>query len=117
MTTVTAITKMARGRMEAVPLDAIVRQPTLHSVRHLVEQLATFASHFATIKWGGKHGFLPLVLSKAKMRPASGNNNLDCERLKKTDLINPRIEDITQGIEILQLQADQKVDWQEYTLQ
>ena len=33
---VTAITKMLRGSMEAVPLDAIVGQLTLNSVRHLV---------------------------------------------------------------------------------
>ena len=29
---VTAITEMVRGKMEAVPLDAIVGQPTLNSV-------------------------------------------------------------------------------------
>ena len=77
MTTVTAITKMVRGRMEAFPLDAIVGQPTLHSVQHLVNQIETFASHFATTKWNGKHGFLPLVLRETEMRPAAGNNNLD----------------------------------------
>ena len=51
------------------------------------------------------------------MRPASGNNNLDCKRLKKPDIINPRIEDSTWGQELLQFQADQKVEWQEYTFQ
>ena len=66
-TTVAAITEMARGRMEAVPLHAIFGKPTLHSVQHLFEQLATFTSHFATTKWGGKHGFLPIGLSEAKM--------------------------------------------------
>ena len=114
---VTAITKMVRGRMEAVPLNSIVSQPTLHSVRHLVEQLAKFANNFSTTKWGGKHGFLLLVLSKAKIRPADGNNNLECERLKKPDLINPQIEDSTQGRELLQFQMDQKVECQYYTFQ
>ena len=66
-TTVNAITKMVRGRMEAVLIDKIVGQFTLNSLQHLVNQLATFASHFTTIKWGGKHGFLPLVLRKAKI--------------------------------------------------
>ena len=94
MTIVTAITEMVRGRMEAIPLDTIVGKPTLQSVRHLVEQLATFASHFATTKWGGKHRFLPLVLSEFKMRLAAGNRNLDCERLKKPELLKPRIKDI-----------------------
>ena len=65
--TVTAITDMVRGWTESVPLDVIVGQTTLNAVRHLVEKLTTFASHFATNKWGGKHGFLPLVLSKASM--------------------------------------------------
>ena len=116
-TTVAAITNMARRRMEAVPLDAIVGQPNLHSVRHFVEQVSTFVSHFVTTKWGGKYLFLPLVLSKAKMRPSAGNNNLDCKQLKKPEIINPRTEDITQGKYLLQFQEDQQVAWQEYTFQ
>ena len=59
MTNVAAITDMVRVQMEAIPLDAIVGLPILHSVRQLVKQLTTFASHFATTKWGGKHGFPP----------------------------------------------------------
>ena len=110
-TTVNAITKMVKERMEAVPIDAIFGKPTLHSVQHLIEKLATFTSHCATTKWGGKHGFLPLVLSEAKMRPSTGNNNLEYKRLDKLDLTNPRIEDSTQGHELLQFQADQKVKW------
>ena len=117
MTTVAAITKMVRGRMETFPLDAIFGKPTLYSVQHLVKQLEKFASHFATTKWGGKHRFLPLVLSEANIRQATGNNNLDYERLNKPELINPRIEDITQGQELLQLQEDQKIKCKEYTFQ
>ena len=51
------------------------------------------------------------------MRSAAGNNNLDCERLKKPELINSRIKDSAQGRELLQFQADQKFEWQEYTFQ
>ena len=87
----TFITNMVRGRMESVLLDNIVGQPALHSVQHLVKQLATFTSHFATTKWGGKHRFLWLVLSEARMRPAAGNSNLDCKQLDKPELINPII--------------------------
>ena len=50
---VTAITKMVRGGVESVPFDATVGQPNLNFVRHLVNQLAAFAIHFATTKWGG----------------------------------------------------------------
>ena len=48
--TVTVITKMVRGRMEAVPFDAIMGQSTLNLVRHLAKQILSFASHFATTK-------------------------------------------------------------------
>ena len=110
-TTVTAITEMVRGRTESILLNTTVGQPTLNSVQHLVEQLANFASHFATTKYCGKHGFLLLVLSEAKMQLATGDNNLDCERLNKTELLKPRIADSNKGRQLLQLQEDQKVDW------
>ena len=77
-TTLTAITKMVRGRMAAVPLDAIVGQPTLPAVQTLVEQLSAFASHFHTKAWGGHHGHLALVLDASKMRVVTSNTTLDC---------------------------------------
>ena len=69
-----------------------------------MEQLATFESHFATTKWGGKHGLLPLVLSKAKMRLAAGDN-LDYKRIAKTKILNPKIKDNAKGRELLKLQG------------
>ena len=70
-----------------------------------------------TNEWGGKHGFYPLVLSEAKMRLVDGNNNLDCKRIDKNKLLNPRITDSTKRYNLLQLQEYHKVEWQEYTLQ
>ena len=75
--TVTATTKMVRGSMEAVPLDAIVGHPTLKPVRHLADQLVAFMSYFATTKWGNNHVFLPLVLTETKMRLAAGIQDLE----------------------------------------
>ena len=103
--TVTDITELVRGRTETVLLDTIFGQPILQPVRHLIEQFTTFASHLATTKWGGKHGLLFLVLREAKMISAARNINLDCEWFKKPELLNPRIEDRTQGRELIQLQA------------
>ena len=115
--TVTAINKMVRGSMEAVLLNAIVGQPTLKSLQHLVHQLAAFASHFATTEWGGKHGFLPLVLTKTKMRLAARIQDLKCGHIKWPELLSPRIEDDTKGCELLQVQEDHKVHWQEKIFQ
>ena len=101
--------------MEAVPLDAIVGQSILNSVRHLVDQIAAFTRHFATIEWGGNHGSLLLVLTETKMWLAAGIQDLECGHTKRTELLNPKIEDETKGRGILQLQEDHKVNWQEYT--
>ena len=104
--TVTTVTKMMRGWMESVPLNKIVGQTTLNSLRHLVDQLATFGSHFATTKWVDKHGFLRLFLNEDKMCLAARYNNLNCEQLAKLEILNPKIEDNIKGHEILQLQED-----------
>ena len=115
--TVTAITEMVRGRMEAVPLNAIVGQSTLNSVRHLVGQIAAFTRHFDTTEWGGNHGPLPLVPTKTKMCLAAGIQDLEYGHIKSTELLNPKIEDDTKGCDILQLQEDHKVNCQKYTFQ
>ena len=91
-TTVTAITKTARGRMAAVPLNAIVGQPTLPAVRKLVEQLSAFALHFHTTAWGGRHGHLVLVLDAPKMRIVMSKANLNCACFSKPDLVHPQIK-------------------------
>ena len=111
--TVTAITKMVKRRMEAVPLNAIVGHPTLNSVRHLVNQLATFASHFATTKWGSKHGFLPLVLTETKMSLDPGVQNLEYGRIKWPKILNPKIEDNNKRRKLLHIQEEQNIHWQE----
>ena len=99
--TVTAIAKMVIGYMGDVLLNSILGQPTLNSMQHLSKQLV---SYFATTKWGGKHGFLPLVLSEAKISLTVGDNNLNCKRLSKPDLLNPKIEDDTKWRKLLQFQ-------------
>ena len=51
------------------------------------------------------------------MRLAAGIQDLKCGHMKRPKLINPKIDDDTKGREILQLQEDHKVNWQEYTFQ
>ena len=109
---VTVITEMMRGWMEAVPLESIVEQLTLNSVRNLAKQSLSIMSHFATTKWGGSQGFLPLVLSKAKISLIARDNTLDCKRLANPKLLNPKIRDNINGYKILHIQADQKVQCQ-----
>ena len=101
--TVTDITEMVQGRLEAVPFDALIGEPTRHSVRHLIDQLASFTSHFSSSHWGGCHGYLSLVLSNAQMRLVMGDAALDCSRLPLPSRINTRITDATVGRALLQL--------------
>ena len=113
-TTVTAITKMVRSRMVAFPIERIFGQPNLPTVRTLIEQLANFLSHFNTTTWGGRHGYLPLVINQAKV---TSDENLDCVQLKKPALIHPNIANYTKDRDLFQLKEDHKLRWPEYHFQ
>ena len=82
-------------RLEAVPFDPLIGQPTRHSVSHLINQLAGFTSYFSSSHWEGRHGYLSLVLSDAEMRLVTGDASLDCSRLPLPARINARITDAT----------------------
>ena len=105
---------MVRGRMTAVPLHAIVGQPTLQAVQKLVEQLSAYSSHFHTNVWDGRHGHLSLVLDQAKMRVVTNTAALDCSRLTKPELVHPGITRDTKGRDLLEYQEKQKQKWSEY---
>ena len=66
---------------------------------------------------GGKHGFLPLVLTKTKMHLAAGNQNPDRKRIENPELLKPKTEDNIMVHELLQFQEDHKVNWKEYNFQ
>ena len=51
------------------------------------------------------------------MQLASGGKNFGCKRLVKPELVNPRIENNTKERELLQLQEERNLEWQEYTIQ
>ena len=98
--TLTAVTKFVRARLEAVPID----QPTQKYVCQLINQIYGFASHLSSSKWGWCHSHISLVLYEAKMRLVNGDSNLDCAHITTPERINPAITDTTTGRALLQLQ-------------
>ena len=110
--TVMAITKMVQGRLKAVPFDPLIGQPTRHSVRHLIDQIAGFTIHFSSSHWWRRHGCLTLMLSDAEMRLVTGDAALYCARLPLLARINAQITDATVGRALLHLQEEHNVVWQ-----
>ena len=51
------------------------------------------------------------------MRIADGIQDLECGRIKRPKLPNTKIEDDTKGRNLIQIQGEHKVNWQEYTFQ
>ena len=51
--TLTSVTELVSARLEVAPLEQLIGQPTQKSVRQLIDELAVFASHFSSSKWGG----------------------------------------------------------------
>ena len=48
---------------------------------------------------------------------AAGIQDLECRRIKRSELLNTKIVDNTKGHRLLQIQEDHKIHWQEYTFQ
>ena len=110
--TMTAITEIVRGQLNAVPFGPLIGQPNRHYVRHIIDQLTGFTSHFSSSHWWGRHGYLTFVLSEAEMRLVTGDATLDYARLPLTARINVKITDATVCRALLQLQEEHKVVWQ-----
>ena len=55
------------------------------------------------------------MLTETKMRIADGIQDLECGRIKRPKLPNTKIEDDTKGRNLIQIQGEHKVNWQEYT--
>ena len=116
-TTVNAINEMVRSRMVAVLIELIFGKTTLPAVHTLVEQLANFASHLNTTTWGGRHGYLPLVLDNQKISLVTTDDSLECAWVKNPALIHPNIASSIKGWDLIQLQENHKLRWTEYHFQ
>ena len=66
MATVVAIIKMMWAKFEANPLDHVIGQLNLGSVRQMVDQLAVIVINFSTTQWVGNHGYPPSSLARPK---------------------------------------------------
>ena len=77
-TDIAAIDEMIRAKFDAATITRVIGQPSLTSVRALVDELAKIAAGCKTSKWGGKHGHLKVVLGMEKYRLVLAQPNLDC---------------------------------------
>ena len=117
MANLTAFTRLVRAHILAVPFDPLTGQTTQKSVHQLTDQLSAFASYLSTTKLSALHGFLPLFLTPDKIKRVANNTSLGCSRIPKLQRINGAIQDTITGRKLLQLQNNQKMEWQDYTLQ
>ena len=67
-----SVQESIRAQIGTSAIDKIIGQPTTTSVNNLKEQIAKIAASVKTTKWGGRHGYLPLVLDDTEWRTASG---------------------------------------------
>ena len=101
-----SITKQVRAKRDAVTF-MIVNRVNFHTVQQLQEELADFASFFPSTSWREEHDYLLLVIVQDKMRFVANNYHLDCRRIEKNKLVNPKITSDTKGRDLLKLQEDQ----------
>ena len=91
ITAVTTITKMVRSCMAAVPLNAIVGQPSLPTVQKLLNNSQPFVLLLRHIV--GWAPWLPCPCpGPTKMRIVTSDANLNCNWLLQPNFIHPNIK-------------------------
>ena len=88
-----SIAVQVRAKRDALAFTPFANPPCFHNTKGLCEEIAVFLSSFPSNSWGGKHGFLLLGLGKNKLRIVAGDLFLNCDALKKPNIINPAITD------------------------
>ena len=69
----TSVQEAIRVQIGTMAIDKIIGQPTTTSANNLKEKIAKIVASVKTTKWGGRHGYLPLVLNNTEWQTASGH--------------------------------------------
>lgn len=115
-TDLVAIDEMVTAKFADAPPDLIVGQPSLATVRLLVEQLAPIASGLATTQWGGRHGHLKMILGGAKYRAVLGDATVATDAIPRPGNA-PAIAPGADASARAHATASHKILWREYFLQ
>ena len=114
-----AIREATRTKVQAMPLDKIVGQPTRATFNHMKEQLAKMAAAIKSTKWGGRHGHLALVLDDEEYQTATGHGATlpdgtanTTEHIAKPPLV---ADDLVNGLAIRACEEVQKAHTKELT--
>jgi hypothetical protein len=112
-TDIAAIDEMIRAKFDAATITRIVGQPSLTSVRLLVDELAKIVAGCKTSKWGGKHGHLKVVLGKDKYRLVLAQPELDCTVVRKPSIAPTDFVAGNDANSVEKKKAAHKILWQE----
>ena len=116
-TDIAAIDEMIRAKFDAASISRVVGQPSLTSVRSLVDELAKIVAGCKTSKWGGKHGHLKVVLGQTKYRLVLAQPDLDCTVIAKPAVAST---DFKAGEDANAIEGEKevhKVLWRKYQMQ
>jgi len=116
-TDIAAIDEMIRAKFDAATITRVVGQPSLASVRTLVDELAKIAAGCKTSHWGGKHGHLKVVLGKDKYRLVLAEPDLDCIIIPKPGAAATDFLATDDANAVEKKKEVHKVLWREYQMQ
>ena len=75
------IREAVRAQLMAMELDKVIGHPTSTDLQTVTTQVAKMAASIKTTKFGGRHGFLALVLSTPEYQRVTGKAALNTTRL------------------------------------
>jgi len=116
-TDIAASDEMIWAKFNAASISHVVCQPSLTSIRSLVNELAKIVAGCKTSKWGGKHGHLKVVLGQTKYRPVLAQPDLDCTVVAKPAVASTDFKAGEDANAVERKNEVHKVLWREYQMQ
>ena len=109
-----AIRKAVRAQIATMPLNQIDGQPTKTMVNHLKHQCAKLPSSVTTTKWGGRHGYLPLVINEEEFQSITKDDTATTGRLDTPPITPDGLTNSTTHINQTKRKAKHKIKQEEY---
>ena len=105
-----AICEAVRAQIATMPLNRFFGQPTNTTVNLLELECAKLAALVKTTKWGGRHGFLALVINDEELQSITGDNTATTDRLDASPLTPDGLTNSTTLINQTKLNAKHKIE-------
>ena len=107
---------MVKAQFDTTNFARIVGSPEHGPINILEDEIAKVAATFKTTRYGGRTGFLALIVDEEEMQRVTNDGTLNCTCSPKPPLLSPKLNDATSATDGKTFDAEHRQVWYEYYL-